>query len=157
MPCSHWIAALPPVARDDGFDDIQFSCDPEGGPFGPDPVHRFMSPRVMDDLHALRDLRSGPARTGVRSRPVGKPCHAPLQRTGRSLSRVRSWSAAEQLDLPDLRVERTETGDHYDPAERVVRLTADKFDGRSLTAITVAAHEVGHALQDRDGSAALRA
>ena len=32
----------------------------------------------------------------------------------------------------------------------------DKFDGKSLTAITVAAHEVGHALQDRDAYAPLR-
>jgi len=63
---------------------------------------------------------------------------------------------AKQLNLPDLRVERTETGDHYDPAQGVVRLTPDKFDGRSLTAITVAAHEVGHALQDRDGYTPLR-
>jgi hypothetical protein len=63
---------------------------------------------------------------------------------------------AKQLSLPDLRVERTETGDHYDPAQGVVRLTPDKFDGRSLTAITVAAHEVGHALQDRDGYTPLR-
>ena len=63
---------------------------------------------------------------------------------------------AERLGLPDLQVERTEAGDHYDPAQGVVRLTADKYDGRSLTAITVAAHEVGHALQDRDGYAPLR-
>lgn len=60
------------------------------------------------------------------------------------------------LDLPRLGVERTEAGDHYDPDEGVVRLTADKYDGRSLTAVTVAAHEVGHALQDRDGYAPLR-
>ena len=47
-----------------------------------------------------------------------------------------------------VRVERTEQGDHYDPVEKAVRLTPDKFDGRSLTALTVAAHEVGHAVQD---------
>lgn len=58
--------------------------------------------------------------------------------------------------LAHVRVEPTEHGDHYDPRDRVVRLTPDKFDGRSLTAITVAAHEVGHALQDRDGFAPLR-
>lgn len=63
---------------------------------------------------------------------------------------------ARRLDLPDLRVEPTDQGDHYDPAGKVVRLTPDKHDGRSLTAITVAAHEVGHALQDRDGFAPLR-
>ena len=52
------------------------------------------------------------------------------------------------LGLPDVRVEQTEAGDHYDPRDRTVRLTPDKYGGRSLTAITVAAHEVGHALQD---------
>jgi len=50
--------------------------------------------------------------------------------------------------LTTVRVESTEAGDHYDPDEKAVRLTADKFGGRSLTAITVAAHEVGHAVQD---------
>lgn len=53
-------------------------------------------------------------------------------------------------------VEETEQGDHYDPLEKVVRLTPDKFNGRSLTAITVAAHEVGHALQDHKGYKPLR-
>jgi Zn-dependent membrane protease YugP len=58
--------------------------------------------------------------------------------------------------LESVKVERTEEGDHYDPQAKAVRLTDDKFDGKSLTAITVAAHEVGHALQDRDGYAPLR-
>jgi Zn-dependent membrane protease YugP len=52
------------------------------------------------------------------------------------------------LGLADVAVEQTEAGDHYDPRDRTVRLTPDKYGGRSLTAITVAAHEVGHALQD---------
>ena len=50
--------------------------------------------------------------------------------------------------LTSIRVEQTEAGDHYDPTDKAVRLTPDKFGGRSLTAITVAAHEVGHAVQD---------
>jgi len=58
--------------------------------------------------------------------------------------------------LDRVTVERTPEGDHYDPQAKAVRLTDDKFDGRSLTAITVAAHEVGHALQDRDDYAPLR-
>ena len=53
-------------------------------------------------------------------------------------------------------VERTTQGDHYDPEDKAVRLTDDKFDGKSLTAITVAAHEVGHAVQDHRGYAPLR-
>lgn len=53
--------------------------------------------------------------------------------------------------LQNVQVEPTEIGDHYDPEAKAVRLTSDKFDGHSLTAITVAAHEVGHALQDHHG------
>lgn len=58
--------------------------------------------------------------------------------------------------LQSVQVETTEAGDHYDPEAKAVRLTPDKYDGRSLTAITVAAHEVGHALQDHENYAPLR-
>lgn len=77
------------------------------------------------------------------------------QGTGGELAR----HLLDQLGLQRIGVEATEsaaTGDHYDPSAGMVRLTPDKFSGRSLTAITVAAHEVGHAMQDRDGFAPLR-
>jgi uncharacterized protein len=64
--------------------------------------------------------------------------------TGASLAR----HLLDKHGLQSIKVEVTESGDHYDPVDKVVRLTKDKHDGRSLTAITVAAHEVGHALQD---------
>jgi Zn-dependent membrane protease YugP len=57
--------------------------------------------------------------------------------------------------LQAVKVEASEQGDHYDPEAKTVRLTPDKFAGRSLTAITVAAHEVGHALQDHESYAPL--
>lgn len=57
--------------------------------------------------------------------------------------------------LQSVTVETTDQGDHYDPEAKAVRLATDKFSGRSLTAITVAAHEVGHAVQDRDAYAPL--
>lgn len=53
----------------------------------------------------------------------------------------------DRFGLQDVKVELTDSGDHYDPMARAVRLTPDKLDGRTLTAITVAAHECGHALQ----------
>lgn len=53
----------------------------------------------------------------------------------------------DRYGLKAVAVEKTELGDHYDPMSRSVRLSADKFEGRTLTAITVAAHETGHALQ----------
>ncbi|MEA3278281.1 MAG: zinc metallopeptidase [Pseudomonadota bacterium] len=59
--------------------------------------------------------------------------------------------ARELLDryrLHSVKVESTDLGDHYDPQAKAVRLTRDKIDRKTLTAITSAAHEVGHALQD---------
>ncbi|MBP6057629.1 MAG: zinc metallopeptidase [Nitrosomonas sp.] len=72
--------------------------------------------------------------------------------TGGELARI----LLDWADLQAVKVEVTEQGDHYDPIEKAVRLTADNFNGKSLTAITVAAHEVGHAIQDRDGYLPLR-
>lgn len=72
--------------------------------------------------------------------------------TGGELARI----LLDWANLQAVKVEVTEQGDHYDPIEKAVRLTADKFNGKSLTAITVAAHEVGHAIQDRDGYLPLR-
>lgn len=62
----------------------------------------------------------------------------------------------DALQLHAVGVEQTKAGDHYDPTEKIVRLSADKFTGQSLTAVTVAAHEVGHALQDAEGYRPLR-
>lgn len=62
----------------------------------------------------------------------------------------------DKYGLQSVGVEISETGDHYDPVDKVVRLTKDKHDGRSLTAITVAAHEVGHAIQDHTSYAPLK-
>ena len=58
--------------------------------------------------------------------------------------------------MDNVKVETTERGDHYDPVDRAVRLSADVFAGKSLTAVVVAAHEVGHAIQDHVGYAPLK-
>jgi Zn-dependent membrane protease YugP len=59
----------------------------------------------------------------------------------------------DRFELGDIKVEETDKGDHYDPIAKVVRLSADNYAGHSLTAVTVAAHEVGHAIQDARGEA----
>ena len=52
------------------------------------------------------------------------------------------------FDLNDVKLEKCEQGkDHYDPNDNAVRISPSYFDGKSLTAIAVAAHEVGHAIQ----------
>lgn len=54
----------------------------------------------------------------------------------------------DSFGLDNVDVEETTQGDHYDPAAKAVRLTPNNYSGHSLTAVTVAAHEVGHAIQD---------
>jgi len=62
----------------------------------------------------------------------------------------------DTLGLRNVVAEVTDGGDHYDPLAKAVRLTKDNFYGRSLTAVTIAAHEVGHAMQDARGFGPLR-
>ena len=59
----------------------------------------------------------------------------------------------DQNDLSDIHIVETkgELSDHYDPSHRVVRLSHDIFHGTSVAAMAVAAHEVGHAIQDKTG------
>ncbi len=62
----------------------------------------------------------------------------------------------DKQGLNEVKVEIDERGDHYDPVDRAVRLSPDNYHKRSLTAITVAAHEVGHAIQHAEGYLPLR-
>lgn len=41
--------------------------------------------------------------------------------------------------------------DHYDPSRKVVRLSSDIYHGNTIAACSVAAHECGHAIQDKEG------
>ena len=67
-----------------------------------------------------------------------------LQGTGGELAR----HLLDRFDMQHVKVEKTEpNSDHYDPTDQVVRLSPNNFDNKSLTAIAVAAHEVGHAIQ----------
>lgn len=61
----------------------------------------------------------------------------------------------ERFELSGVGVEATDAGDHYDPEARVVRLSQANYKGSSLTAVAVAAHEVGHALQHHRGERGL--
>ena len=62
----------------------------------------------------------------------------------------------DELDLTEVGVEQTKSGDHYDPTTKTVRLSPNHFGKRSLSAITIAAHEVGHAQQDYKSYAPFR-
>ncbi len=67
--------------------------------------------------------------------------------TGAELARL----LLDKAELRHVKVELTDGGDHYDPGDEVVRLSLPHHDGRSVAALAVAAHEVGHALQHAHG------
>ena len=58
----------------------------------------------------------------------------------------------------DVRIERLQnnSGDHYDPKSKAIRLSSEVFDRDSVTAVGIAAHEAGHAVQHNVGYFPLR-
>ncbi len=46
--------------------------------------------------------------------------------------------------------------DHYDPSRKVIRLSSQIFHGETIAALAIAAHEVGHAIQDKEGYSMMR-
>jgi Zn-dependent membrane protease YugP len=57
----------------------------------------------------------------------------------------------DEMKLNHVTVEESKVGDHYDPEAKVIRLQPENFKGRSLSAVVIAAHEAGHAMQDATG------
>lgn len=82
------------------------------------------------------------SRVGVRSGMTGAEAAAAVMRAG---------------DVQGVGIERHQgfLTDHYDPKAKMLRLSPDVYDGRSISSIAVAAHEAGHAIQDATGYAPL--
>jgi uncharacterized protein len=77
-------------------------------------------------------------------------------------SRLSGAQAAQRLisagGLYDVRIEGIggQLTDHYDPRDKVLRLSQGVYNDASVASLAVAAHELGHALQDHDGYFPLR-
>lgn len=74
--------------------------------------------------------------------------------TGSQLAR----NLLDKNDLQEVSIEQIsgELNDHYDPRTKVLRLSPNIYNGRSIAALGVAAHETGHALQDKNGYVPMR-
>ncbi|MCX8061179.1 MAG: zinc metallopeptidase [Anaerolineales bacterium] len=76
--------------------------------------------------------------------------------------RISGAQAAAQLirysGLHTVRIEgiHGQLTDHYDPRDKTLRLSEGVYGGASVAALAVAAHELGHALQDHEGYAPLK-
>ncbi len=69
--------------------------------------------------------------------------------TGKEVART----ILDRNGLYDVRIEPVAGNltDHYDPRTKVVRLSSNVYNGTSIAAVSVAAHEVGHAMQHGEG------
>lgn len=69
--------------------------------------------------------------------------------TGKDVARM----ILDAYGLYDIPIEMTggKLTDHYDPQRRVVRLSRDVYTGTSIASIGVAAHEIGHVIQHKEG------
>ncbi|HTR97163.1 MAG TPA: zinc metallopeptidase [Candidatus Acidoferrales bacterium] len=109
--------------------------------FGFDPTFVLLLPAMAFALWAQWKVRSTyqkfaqvPAANGMTGEAMAR---AIMQRNG----------------VTDVRIEEIggQLSDHYDPGAHTVRLSPDIYEGHSIAAIAVAAHEVGHVLQHHRG------
>ena len=57
----------------------------------------------------------------------------------------------EEKKLENVSIEPIKQMDHYNPIEKKVHIGEDKINKKSITSIAVVAHEIGHAIQDKEG------
>lgn len=105
----------------------------------------FIGPGLVLSLYATwktKSTFSKYSKVGSRNRMTGAQAAAlMLQRNG----------------IDGVKIEHTGgwLSDHYDPRKKVLRLSSDVYSSHSLSAIGVACHEAGHAMQDAQGYAML--
>jgi Zn-dependent membrane protease YugP len=77
-------------------------------------------------------------------------------------SRMTGAQAAQRLiqraGLSNVRIEAVggNLTDHYDPRSKVLALSQNVYQGNSVASLAIAAHELGHAMQDKEGYVPLR-
>jgi len=80
-----------------------------------------------------------------------KTAYAAAQRVAAPLSgAAAARRILESAGVQQVRIEQTpgRLSDHYDPLHKVLRLSREVYQSRSLAAVGIAAHEAGHAIQD---------
>ena len=110
-----------------------------------DPTMIILIPAILLTLYAQSKVKTN----------FAKYLRVPARRgyTGAQVARM----LLNQNVLHDIPIEaaNTQLGDHYDPIKRVLRLSGEVAQGSSIASVSVAAHEVGHAIQHAKGYAPL--
>ena len=95
------------------------------------------------------------AQAKVRS-AFSKYSAVPNQRRMTGLEAARALLAASGLGNVEVEGARSSLSDHYDPRKKILRLSPEVAQQPSVAAIGIVAHEVGHALQDKEAYGPMR-
>ena len=111
-----------------------------------------MMPFIFDMNYILWVLIPGMLLSGWATWRVKRAYHRAAEIPAASGVTGAQAAAKIMLDagMDHVAIEQTQgwLSDHYDPSQKVLRLSPDVYHGRSLAALGIAAHEAGHALQD---------
>lgn len=110
-----------------------------------DPTMIVLIPTIILTLYAQRKVQTN----------FNRYLRVPTEKryTGVQVARL----LLDQNGLHDIPIElsRGRLSDHYDPTKKVLRLSEEVYSGKSIASVSVAAHEVGHAIQDANDYVAL--
>jgi Zn-dependent membrane protease YugP len=102
-----------------------------------DPIYLlFLAPAIVLGLWAQYRVNAAFSEAG----------HVPARMSGAEAARI----VLDSAGLHQVRIEPIQghLSDHYDPRDKVLRLSPDVYQRRSMAAVGIAAHEAGHAIQD---------
>lgn len=117
---------------------------------------------LFPSLHPLYlILFGGPLLLALFAQMMVKGAYTRFSRVQTARGHTGAQTAArilEEAGIYDVSIEKVQgwLSDHYDPAKKVLRLSPQVHDGRSVASVGIAAHEAGHALQHATGYAPLQ-
>ncbi len=114
--------------------------------YGFDPTYLFLVPALLLSFWAQAKVSSAYNKYSKVRTFTGY--------TGQQIARM-ILDAAGLYDIP-IEIVNSHLGDHYDPRSRVLRLSPEVYNGATIAAAGIAAHECGHAMQHAESYSPLR-
>ena len=106
-----------------------------------DPTMIILIPAVILTIYAQSKVQSN----------FAKYLRVPTQKGYTGVQVARRLLDQHGLQNIPIELSRGKLSDHYDPTKQILRLSQEVYEGHSIAAVSVAAHEVGHAIQHANG------
>lgn len=111
------------------------------GFYGFDPTMFILIPAVILTIYAQSKVQNN----------FNKYLRVPTTRGVTGVQIARSLLDQNGLENIPIELSRGKLSDHYDPTKKMLRLSQEVYEGHSIASVSVAAHEVGHAIQHANG------